>query len=568
MHLRFGRDIEPPAAFHRLRRIGHEVDDHLLQFARIDGDKGGVRGLGDGDGDLGLRQDVIDQNEAVAQHLAKIHIFLEAAEFGGARELQELADDGADAAHLAVDQPQFMRHRRGALPEGFADHVEIALDHRRGVVDLMRHACRDLADGGELFGHDELLIGALELGIGGAQLGGALLDPRVQLLVPGTQRAVALLHLVEQAVEMGSHRADLVARRHGADPRLQIARLDPRHGGRHPLQRCEDGAREPQEDRHADRQHRKEGREDQKIGVAFGGIERGLEIAHIKHPDPAAETVQDRTVGRDIPVVDDKGAVEPGAPLAQHRRPHRRRDAGAERAGPLEQPHIGRDAHILQKQRRRALPRARRAAVAVDQRIDRVDEIEIAVEQDAPHQHPLMPRRGDRRGAVHDHAAILDGAGGGHGRARLDQRHARPLGQGRAGIGQGGKGFGREDVDLGQWPSGQRRGDHRPVARGGVAGPVIEEIEAERRAFARQEGGQVRRIPPERPVEAQRARQRRHIAPGRRQDALHILIGDPQIGFDIGDEQRVVIGRPPPDGQRQKRGHQHHERQKREDEQA
>ena len=67
-------------------------------------------------------------SQAIVQHGLDIDAFLERAEFRGPRELQELADNGVDPPHLAVDQRQFGHHRIGPRAQGLADHIDIALE--------------------------------------------------------------------------------------------------------------------------------------------------------------------------------------------------------------------------------------------------------------------------------------------------------------------------------------------------------------------------------------------------------------------------------------------------------
>ena len=102
-----------------------------------------------------------------------------------------------------------------------------------------------------------------------------------------------------------------------------------------------------------------------------------LEIADVQHADALAARVDQRLVGRDIPVVDDEGAVQPGAAAAEHRVAHHLRHAGADGALvglAAEQAHVGGDAHVVEEQRGRAPAAERQGAFRVDDLVDVVDE--------------------------------------------------------------------------------------------------------------------------------------------------------------------------------------------------
>ena len=205
----------------------------------------------------------------------------------------------------------------GLVADHAANDVEIALHHRDRIVDLMRHAGGDLADRGELLGHDELLGRRLQLPVGVFEIPGSLAHPRVQLLVPLAQLAVALLDLVEQGIEMKRHAADLVARCRQFGAGGQIAALDLADRRRDAFQRHEDRLRPAQEDRHGRRRDHEEGERDDQQRLKLGVAERLLQEADIEHADALAIAVDERLIGGDVPVIDDEGAVEPGAPLVQ-----------------------------------------------------------------------------------------------------------------------------------------------------------------------------------------------------------------------------------------------------------
>ena len=236
------------------------------------------------------------------------------------------------------------------------------------------------------------------------------------------------------------------------------------------------------------------------------------------------------------------------------------RDAGAEGADVFEEAHIGRDPDVFEKERRGALAIAAGDGVEIDQRVDLVDELQVAVQQDAPDQHALAFGACHRGGGVDDHAAVFHGAVGGHGGLGLDQPNPGAVVEM---VGKGGERAGGEDVDLAIGAARERGGDHRP-ARGGasshVTGQVVEEIEVEPVAGAGEIGDQIA-------LHRGEEGSTFGLAPERGGGAGHqpveILLGNAQVAFDIGDQHLVVIGGPAGHAQKQQERHQHRERQQR-----
>ena len=126
----------------------------------------------------------------------RVHRLDIAGVLGRPRELQQLRDDQPHALDLLVEQSELALDTQGLGAEQLAHQVEVALDHRDRVVDLVRDAGGELADRGQLLRAHELL---LRLG----QLARALLDL-------GVQFARVRVHRVEQAVEVAGELADLV----------------------------------------------------------------------------------------------------------------------------------------------------------------------------------------------------------------------------------------------------------------------------------------------------------------------------------------------------------------------
>ncbi len=222
------------------------------------------------------------------------------------RKLQQLGHDLADAVDLLVEQAELDLRLVGLGAEHAADDVEIALHHRDRIVDLVRHAGGDLADRGQLLGHDELLGGRLRASDWRAR------DPRVR-----SRRARSTPRSIRASCRSRSwiwssrlsrwnrHAADLVARhRHAWCGRT---RLPPSTSPIVAVTRSSGmkiELRPAQEDRHGRRRDRDERQRDDQQRLVLGVAERLLQKADIEHADALAVAVDQRLVGGDVPVVD------------------------------------------------------------------------------------------------------------------------------------------------------------------------------------------------------------------------------------------------------------------------
>src|SRR6058998_1908345 len=93
---------------------------------------------------------------------------------GAARKPQQAARDARGAVHFPRD-----RGRRGArlrVLAGAPEQLGLDADRRERVVDLVRHAARDLAHGGELLARDQLALGT--------QLVGPVVQGHEQVVAP------------------------------------------------------------------------------------------------------------------------------------------------------------------------------------------------------------------------------------------------------------------------------------------------------------------------------------------------------------------------------------------------
>ena len=205
----------------------------------------------------------------------------------------------------------------------------------------MGDASSDLPDRGQLFAHHQLAEGLFQLGIRLAQFRRALIDTFVQLLVPRPQPQIAVLHLLQQPVQMLRHLAYFAPRAHMSDPRRQVPLPHAVDHLGHPFQRRENAPRHPQKHRCRQDQHGGKCGHHPQERIPLGHVERRFEETHVQHPHPVAKAVGDRQIARDIPVIDHKCAVQPDAPLAQHGLAHFGRHPRAKRAHILEKAHVG-----------------------------------------------------------------------------------------------------------------------------------------------------------------------------------------------------------------------------------
>ena len=146
------------AGGHGLHGIDDEVDQHLLQLLQVDLHPA-TRAEALHHPDLGARQMLARQHEAVGERGVHVDVLDVAGELARAGELQQLGDDQADASDLLVDQADLVGHRLRRGAELLAQQVEVALDHRGGVADLVRHTGSELADRGELLAHHQAALG-------------------------------------------------------------------------------------------------------------------------------------------------------------------------------------------------------------------------------------------------------------------------------------------------------------------------------------------------------------------------------------------------------------------------
>ena len=426
--------------------IDDQVDQHLLQFRPVHADEthGAILAL---DRYHRLFQQMLNQRQRIGNDLGGGIVLDEPGKFLRPGELQQFRHDFGDAMHLLVDQAELGLCLLRIRAHHVADDFEIALHDGDGIVDLMGDTGGDFADGRQLFGHDELPRRRLQPLRGVAEFQRALIRPLAQLLVPQSQFGIACLDAVQQPVQFTGHQPDLVAIFHRPGARGKIAGLDATDGPLHAFERPEDAARPEEEERDGRSDGEQESDGDGQPCLVLGAHEGRFGKADIEHADPAAIGIEDRLIGRDIPVVDDEGAVAPRPALIEHGAADFLGDARADGAPVAEQANIGADADIVEEKRRGALDAIRLAGSMIDEIVDRIDEIEIPIEQDAADQRRAAAIRQENGGGGMQHETPrLDHAAG---RIAFSRRHdldARPFGEARR---DGGQFRIREDVDAG-----------------------------------------------------------------------------------------------------------------------
>lgn len=110
-------------------------------------------------------------------------------------------------------------------------------------------------------------------------------------------------------------------------------------------------------------------------GSASRRTERGFRESDVKHADTVVCAIDQRLMAGHVQVIDDKGTVQPVFAPIEHTVPHVGRHAYVER--PIATEH----AHIAEKQRGHTARSQRQGVVVVDEIIDGIDEIEVAVQQ-------------------------------------------------------------------------------------------------------------------------------------------------------------------------------------------
>ena len=120
-----------------------------------------------GDPDVARRRLVRDEGDRMLDRGGDRHL-LRGWFARAARRREELADDRLDSLDLLDDQLHLLGDERTVSAELRLHDLQIALDDRDRVVDLVRDSGGQLAEGGELLGCDELAPGVVQQGDGPA----------------------------------------------------------------------------------------------------------------------------------------------------------------------------------------------------------------------------------------------------------------------------------------------------------------------------------------------------------------------------------------------------------------
>ena len=263
--------------------------------------------------------------------------------------------------------------RSASAPSSLAQQVEVALDHRDRVVDLVRDAGGELADGGQLL----------------ARARAAAAPARSSRVRSATLASSSSFQRCSARVlsSMVSSRwsrwpaswpiSSLLADR--ADARVERRPPRPLHRLRHAFERREDAARPAQRQTSAAGHQRQQRRHPMPSSTpSLSSVNGRSRKPTYSMPTRRPGAVGERLVARDVPVVDDEGAVEPG--VAARRAPRRAPSATrgcrwrARRVAAPNRRTLVRDAHVVEEQRRGArLPNGSEPS-RVDDLVDVVDE--------------------------------------------------------------------------------------------------------------------------------------------------------------------------------------------------
>ena len=374
------------------------------------------------------------------------------------------------------------------------------MHHGNGVVHLVRHAGSELAHDGEFFRLHQLLLCLLERLVAGGQLGGALGHALVQLAAPALQRLGFVVNHIQQLVEVVGQCAQFVGGGQRAHAGLRLTVFHALHGAVHLFHGLKNAARPAHRKQGGQRHHSQKNQRHDGQQPEAHQPEGALQVTHIQHADALFVGVQQGLVGAHIPVVHHKSTVQPGVPFAQHLVAHGTRHAGADGALVLKKAHVGGDAHIVQKERGRALAAKGQRALGVHHAVDVVDEGQVLVQQHTAGQHRQRaavgvahhPHRHTHHGAAFLSLVCVGSVG------RMHQRYAQAVAQG------GGELLHvllaqHHQLALGQGlmalqPAGQGRGQGGGVAprqRGTGQGVQAQKIQAQSGTLGVQPGGQL-----------------------------------------------------------------------------
>ena len=142
-----------------------------------------------------------------------------------------------------MNQPDLVPDGFGGRTEHFTQHIEIALDHRDRIIDLVCDPCGEFANGGQFFAHHQLLLGAAQGFVGFAQLGSSLRDLAVELVRPALQFLPLGRQRIEQVVEFDREPPQFVLTADRAYPGLRVAPLHLLDHPVHAFDRFEHAAR-------------------------------------------------------------------------------------------------------------------------------------------------------------------------------------------------------------------------------------------------------------------------------------------------------------------------------------
>ncbi len=489
--VRRGGEAQFAALHHGLGGVEHDVQDDLAHLVGVgqDGGEVWVQLVHD----LGVAEDrlVADQRQGVFHHLVQVQQRALRPGLTGKIEqpfhdlpaAQRFVDDGLDVFPPWVIVGEILEHQAAV-----GEHT------RQRIVDFVGDARGQLADGHHLLGLDHLRLHAL-------QFGGPLLDLPLELVGALAQRGVGELELGGHRVEAVREVAQFVVA--SAANRLGVVALgNALRGHRHAVNRL----REPPGHPHGHEVHERHAagrnaQEDQQAAPEAVG-EGPLEHPDVQHPDGGAGDVADRGVGGQVPVLHHEGAAPPGLASGEDCVSHFSRRLRADRPRAVGQAHVGRDAHIVLEDGRRADRPAFVLLLLEDRAANLVDNLVVAGDQHAPVEdaQQTSARGRHRRGGTKHHA-------GSHLRGRR-----RP-------------GAGRGRDRNGRLP---REGGRFPLQHAGVddlrAGSRLEVLQRQRHQAVVDAGSRrSRRVP--RPVEDPSVgiRQRQHVEMLGTPDSIHLL---------------------------------------------